>query len=146
MALEALPDEALGVSVRAGGRSVGEVLRHILAIEEGLLLSALLGEPYDKMRPATWSAMNAEEKAAYYEARFGNRTLIAHRIREHTLLGLDYLARTDAGERMAIRKTPWGQEWTVHYIVWHLEEHLVHHRAQVYLGLRANGYGTPEVE
>lgn len=144
-ALEGLPDEALQVLVRPNGRSVGDTLRHILAVEEGLLLSALLGEPFSQMRPPNWNEMSPEEKRAFYMARFGGLSQITERLREHTERGLEYLEREDAEERLSIRATPWGFEMPVHQILWHLEEHLVHHRAQVYLGLKANGFPAPEV-
>jgi uncharacterized damage-inducible protein DinB len=144
-AVKAIPEEGLGVPVRAGGRSVGDTLRHILAVEEGLLISALKGERYERMRPANWPVMTPEQKAEFYRQRFGGLMGIANRLEEHTRVGLELLEEWDAEERHTLRKTPWGQEWTVQFIFWHLEEHLVHHRAQVYLGLRARGYAAPEV-
>ncbi|MHA2620615.1 MAG: DinB family protein [bacterium JZ-2024 1] len=144
-ALVALGDEALDILVRPGGRYVGDVLRHILAIEEGLLMCAILGERYETLRPSRWSTMSPDEKVNFYRVRFGDRRSIIQRLEEHTRIGLDYLMRTDAGERNALRKTPWGTEQTIQYIFWHLEEHLIHHRAQIYLALRASGFPAPEV-
>lgn len=43
-----------------------------------------------------------------------------------------------------IHQTPWGSQ-TLHHALWYAREHLVHHRAQIFLRMRMIGKVPPEV-
>ena len=56
-----------------------------------------------------------------------------------------YLATVDVADLDRVINTPWGEELTLRWIVWHVLEHEISHRGEIYLMLGLTGMEAPEV-
>ena len=127
-ALELLADEQLRFTPREGLRTVGEIAYHIAGTEENWLRLLIYGKT-----PATWTPevpanlTAAEVRAALSEAH--DRTEAQ-------------LASADLRQEVTL---PWGSRTTLRWAVWHVLEHEIHHRGEIYLMLGLLGIEAPDV-
>ena len=131
-ALEALSDEQLGFVPREGLWSLGEVVRHIANAEEGWFRYAVTHELEG------WpEGYTADE----YGTVASLQALLAQ-VHGHTEA---YLSTIDAADVDQVVELPWGPEVTLRWVIWHVLEHEIHHRGEIYLMLGLLGLEAPDV-
>lgn len=129
-ALNQLTDAQLDFTPRPGLWSLRETVLHIAVTEDGWLRYYAenrwhedLPEPAGYPTVASLKAFLAETHAAT-EAQFA----------------------ADADALLAqVRPLPWGKQRTMDWIVWHVLEHEIHHRGEIYLMLGLMGIEAPDV-
>ena len=133
-ALGQLTDDQLGFSPGEGLWTVGEVATHIASSEDSWLDCAMT---HGKVE--TWPAgrFNAED----YDTVGELEALLAEcHARCET-----FMARLDADGLDRKVGLPWGPFVSVGWILWHILEHEIHHRGEVYLMLGMQGMEAPDV-
>jgi len=131
--LDKLTDAQLDFRPREGLWSLKETVCHIASTEEGWFRYAVTHE-----LPG-WEA--ADFKASDYPTGVAVKMLLA-----------DVHARTQAyfaGDADAMMyqmiTLPWGEQISLGGVVWHVLEHEIHHRGEVYLMLGLMGLEAPDV-
>lgn len=127
--LRCIPPEQIDWTYQDGKWSLGDLIRHLAALERWMFAENAEGRPslYDGCGPEL--ADGHDEVMAYWE-RLGEET-------EAILAGL-------GGERFAEKcTTPGGSEISVWKWLRAMVEHHVHHRGQVYLYLALLDVPTP---
>ena len=130
-ALDQLSDEQLAFVPRAGLWSLGEVARHIASTEEGWFQYAVRG------LLATWPEYRAED----YPTVASIQAVLAE-VHERTLA---YLSGVDAAGLDRVIDLPWEESMPLRWIVWHVLEHEISHRGEIYLMLGLMGMEAPDV-
>jgi len=132
-ALDKLTDEQLGFTPREELRSIGEIAGHMAGTEEHWLRYYMRnqwvpedGPQYGLAQCPTVSAL----KAALAE------------VHDRTLAWLPTLSATDLDQ---VAKLPWGGQASVGWCLWHVLEHEIHHRGELYLMLGLLGLEAPDV-
>jgi uncharacterized damage-inducible protein DinB len=137
-ALGILSDEQLGFapSVEREGRealrSLGEVAVHVAGSEAGWFGHAISGE-LDGWPPAP--AAEDHRTVASIQA-------LLREVHDGTVA---YLETIDADDLDATFALPWGPEVTRRWAIWHVLEHEIHHRGEIYLMLGLMGMEAPDV-
>jgi uncharacterized damage-inducible protein DinB len=117
--LDRLADDQLDFVPREGLWSLGTVVRHVAEAEDGWFRHVVLHElPHWPEYAAGDHATVASLKALLTDV---------HARTER------YLASLDAADLDRRIVAPWGEEMTLRWIVWHVLEHEVHHRAEISL-------------
>jgi uncharacterized damage-inducible protein DinB len=131
-ALDKLSDEQLRFVPREGLWSLGTVAGHIANAEEGWFRHVISRELEE------WPA---ECTVADYPTVESVKSLLAevHSRTDTTLAGLD------VGEMDRVVEAPWGESFQLGWIVWHVFEHEVHHRGEIFLMLGLLGMEAPEI-
>jgi uncharacterized damage-inducible protein DinB len=130
-ALELLTDEQLEFVPRAGLWSLGQVARHIASAEEGWFQYAV------RRQLSAWPEYTAEAYPSVASIQ-----AVLDEVHQRTL---SYLAGVEvAGLEHAI-DMPWNETIPLRWIVWHVLEHEVHHRGEIYLMLGLMGMEAPDV-
>jgi uncharacterized damage-inducible protein DinB len=147
-----LPDEELEVRPAPGLRSLGEVLRHVIATEEYWWYGGINGAPYDRWRPQDkrfsadeWNNLTNEEKEAARARRFPTVAAIVDGLHAAHAPVESFLRELDAADLCEKRRATWGDDNTLRWILWHLVEHDQHHRAQIFTRLRMRGHAPPQI-
>lgn len=130
-ALEMLSDEQLGFMPAEGLWSLGKVARHIAEAEEGWFRYVVTGEL------AAWPECRDEDSATVAAIQ----ELLA-RVHEHTESYLETVADEELAQ---VVHTPWGDDLSLRWIVWHVLEHEIHHRGEVFLMLGLMGMEAPDI-
>jgi uncharacterized damage-inducible protein DinB len=130
-ALDLLTDEQLVFVPREGLWSLGKVARHIAEAEEGWFRHVVHGEL------PVWPEFTDEA----YPTVDSIVTLLTE-VHDRTA---SYLATVDVENLDRIVDTPWDEGIPLRWIVWHVLEHEVHHRGEIYLMLGLMGMNAPEV-
>jgi uncharacterized damage-inducible protein DinB len=130
-ALDLLTDEQLAFVPREGLWSLGKVARHIAETEEGWFRYIVTGEL------AEWPEF-ADEATPTVEAVVALLTEVHNRT-------LAYLATVDVADLERVIDMPWEEQIPLRWIVWHVLEHEIHHRGEIYLMLGLMGMEAPEV-
>lgn len=128
--IAALPPDRIDFAPAPGGRSAGELARHIIAVEIAFLEGAVAGafpDVADELPPGATPA----ELAAWYTARAG-----AARERLAGIEGAQLLAMLDY--KGVVRMPALG---FVQFAV----NHSIHHRGQLSVYLRAMGVAVPSI-
>jgi uncharacterized damage-inducible protein DinB len=129
-ALGKLGAEQLRFTPREGLRTIGEVVCHIAGTEEDWLRAYPLGR---------WGEANYQpEDYPTAEALAG---LLAA-VHERTAGQLGAGAAFDLGQQATL---PWGATVSWRWAVWHVIEHEIHHRGEIYLMLGLLGIEAPDV-
>lgn len=131
-ALDKLTDAQLDFMPRAGLWSLRETVCHIAGTEEGWLrhIAANAGD---------WAEFGYA--ASDYPTVAALKTLLAD---THARTQADFAQEADVLlERVAT--LPWGPRVTLEWVVWHVLEHEIHHRGEVYLMLGLMGMEAPDV-
>lgn len=131
-ALDQLTDGQLGFVPRDGLWSLGQVACHIADAEDGWFRYCLWKE-VDGWPPD----MNARDCATVAAVKERLRTVHA---RTETFLAASSMA--DLQAQVAL---PWGPTVSAQWIVWHVLEHEIHHRGEIYLMLGLMGMEAPDV-
>lgn len=131
-ALDRLTDEQLDFTPREGMWSLGTVARHIANTEEGWFRYAATRE-LDEW-PGEYSAADYPTvdsiKALLTEIHGGTEA---------------YLRMVDVVDLDRVLEMPWGEKLTLRQVIWHVLEHEIHHRGEIYLMLGLMGMQAPDV-
>ena len=130
-ALDSLTDEQLGFVPREGLWSLGMVARHIAGAEEGWFRYVVTRERDG------WPEYAAEE----YPTVESIKELLAD-VRARTVA---YLEEVDVADVDRVIETPWGETISIREVAWHVLEHEIHHRGEIYLMLGLLGMEAPDV-
>lgn len=131
-ALDRLADAHLDFVPREGLWSLGTTARHIANAEEGWFRYAGTREL------AEWpGAYTAED----YPTVASIKTLLSD-VHERTEAYLTTLGVADLDQ---VLNMPWGEELSLRWIIWHVLEHEIHHRGEIFLMLGLLGLEAPEV-
>jgi uncharacterized damage-inducible protein DinB len=130
-ALDRLTDQQLGFMPHERLWSLGTVARHIANAEEGWFRHIATGEL------EAWPPFVIEGEATVESVK--NLLAETHRRTE------EYLTTLDATELDRTIEAPWGAGLSQRWIIWHVLEHEIHHRAEIYLMLGMMGMEAPEV-
>jgi uncharacterized damage-inducible protein DinB len=130
-ALDLLSDEQLAFVPREGLWSLGKVARHIAEAEEGWFRHVVSQELPE------WPQLRDEDYPTVESIK-----AVVTEIHSRTEA---YLVTLDEASLERAIATPWGEEITLGWIVWHVLEHEIHHRGEIYLMLGLMGMEAPEV-
>ena len=130
-ALDSLADEQLEFVPREGLGSRGTVARHIAVAEEGWFRYVVIRERDG------WPDYAVED----YPTVESIKGLLAD-VRARTVA---YLEGIDVADVDRVIETPWGEKLSIREIVWHVLEHEIHHRGEIYLMLGLLGMEAPDV-
>ncbi len=130
-ALDKLNDEQLGFVPRDGLWSLGQVACHIADAEDGWFRHVATGELDE------WPQFEAEDYPTV-EAVKKLLTEVHHRTEA-------YLATLDDADLEQIIPAPWGSKFPLRWIIWHVLEHEISHRGEIYLMLGLMGMEAPDV-
>ena len=131
-ALDMLTDDQLDFVPREGLWSLGEVARHIANAEEGWF-RYVIARAYDEW-PSAYSA-------ADYPTVASIKTLLAE-VHARTKTYLDTLSLADLDQQI---DAPWGEQLSLLWIIWHVVEHEIHHRGEIFLMLGLMGLEAPDI-
>lgn len=131
-ALDKLTDMQLGFVPREGLWSLGTVARHIAGAEEGWFRHVVTREHPE------WPAEYAEEDYPTVESV---KTLLSE-VHARTEA---YLTTVEATAVNQVIEAPWGSKYPLRWIIWHVLEHEIHHRGEIYLMLGLLGLEAPDV-
>jgi uncharacterized damage-inducible protein DinB len=129
-ALDRLGDEDLEFVPREGLWSLGHVARHIAEAEEGWFRYAITQELEE------WPEFLDEDTPSVESVK----GLLAE-VHDRTEA---YLQTIDAAELEQIIAVPWGSQISLRWIIWHVLEHEISHRGEIYLMLGLMGLEAPE--
>jgi uncharacterized damage-inducible protein DinB len=130
-ALDKINDEQLQFVPRAGLWSLGKVACHIADAEDGWFRYVATGEL------DAWPEFEAED---YPTVESVKRVLAEVHGRTEA-----YLATLDNADLEQIIAAPWGNKLPLRWIVWHVLEHEISHRGEIYLMLGLMGMEAPDV-
>jgi uncharacterized damage-inducible protein DinB len=130
-ALDKLTDEQLGFVPREGLWSLGTVACHIANAEDGWFRYVVTRD-LDK-----WPPLEEER----YCSLLSTKAMLdeVHQRTER------YLATVDVGDLEQMITAPWGEEFPLRWVIWHVLEHEIHHRGEIYLMLGLLGMEAPDV-
>jgi uncharacterized damage-inducible protein DinB len=131
-ALDSLDDAQLAFVPREGIWSLGTVARHIANVEEGWFRHAVTREL------AEWPA---EYSAADYPTVDAVKALLSQ-VHVRTVA---FLETVDVTELDRTHEMPWGGRLSLCWVIWHVLEHEIHHRGEIYLMLGLMGLDAPDV-
>ncbi len=124
-------DEQLRFVPREGLWSLGTVARHIANAEDGwyrYVATRQLDE---------WPAFDEDEVLTV--AKVKELLTEVHGRTEA------FLSSVDAKEVDRTVEAPWGARLPLRWIIWHVLEHEIHHRGEIYLMLGLMGMEAPDV-
>ena len=129
--LDGLTEEQLAFVPREGLWSLGTVACHIANAEEGWFRYVAAREVDE------WPTIDE----AQYRTVASIRALLDE-VHDYTMA---YVQETDIADLDKTIKAPWGEELTLRFILWHVLEHEIHHRGEIYLMLGLMGMEAPDV-
>jgi uncharacterized damage-inducible protein DinB len=129
-ALDKLTDLQLDFSPREGLWSLRETVVHLANTEDGWL------RYYSANR---WHENTFQ--AADYPTIASLKTLLAE---QHAVTEGQFANDPDS-VLAQVRPLPWGKQATMSWVVWHVVEHEIHHRGEIYLMLGLMGIEAPDV-
>lgn len=132
-ALDKLPDDQLGYSPRPGLRTFHEITCHIAGAEDGWFRYCVTHE------------LRGWEEAEYQPSDYPTGADLKKLLSDvHTRVESLY---ADEGDRKIkeLVVLPWGAQVEQEWIVWHVIEHEIHHRGEIYLMLGLLGIEAPDV-
>ncbi|MHB9034447.1 MAG: DinB family protein [Anaerolineae bacterium] len=133
-ALDKLTDEQLGFSPREGLWSLGQTACHIAGTEEGWLRHMCFGR---------WSGAECDYQLQDFPTVAALKKLL---MEVHTRTLADFAASADVTAHLSEPAVlPWGPTVTWRWAVWHVIEHTIHHRGEIYLMLGLQGMEAPDV-
>ena len=130
-ALALLSDKQLAFVPAEGLWSLGKVARHIAEAEEGWFRYVVTGEL------AAWPEFRDEDTPTVTAVQ-----KLLTQVHERTEHYLETLAEEELAQAI---HTPWGADLSLRWIVWHVLEHEIHHRGEIYLMLGLMGMEAPEI-
>ncbi len=130
-ALDLLTDEQLTFVPGEGLWSLGTVACHIANAEDGWFRYIATGELDD------WPPMEVEQ--------YPTVALVKALLEETHAYTLAYLEGLDVADLERKVTTFWGAELSIRWIIWHVLEHEISHRGEIYLMLGLMGMEAPDV-
>lgn len=130
-AVDMLSDEQLAFTPREGLWSLGQVLRHIAQAEEYWFRFVVRRELAERPR------FTAEQYATV--AAIKELLTTVHARTE------GYLLTLQAEDLDRVITTPRGEQIALRWILWHVFEHEIHHRGEVFLMLGLLGMEGPDL-
>jgi uncharacterized damage-inducible protein DinB len=130
-ALDKLTDEQLDFVAREGMRSLGTVARHIAHAEEAWFRHWMVGKTEG---PSEYAAED-------YPTVESIKALLAE-VHARTEAYLETLDVADLDQGF---ETCWGQRGPLRWVIWHVMEHEIHHRGEIYFMLGLLGMEAPDV-
>ena len=118
--LEKFSDEELSYTPFEGAWSVGEIVRHLINAEEGWLW-------YVATRKLT------EWPAGLTPQKYGTVESLKAKLSAGHNQTMAYLKTLDIEAYTQVIKAPWGKDFTLGWILWHVIEHEIHHRGELSL-------------
>ncbi|HEY64331.1 MAG TPA: DinB family protein [Caldilineae bacterium] len=112
-------------------RTVGDIARHIAEAEDGWFHYVVRGEH------SAWPEYSRDA----YPTRQSVINLL-ERVHEKTLAWLETVDEDDLDQ---VIRTPWNAELSLQWIIWHVLEHEIHHRGELYLCLGLLGKEAPDI-
>jgi uncharacterized damage-inducible protein DinB len=132
-ALDKLTDSQLGFTPHEGLWSLHQTAVHIASAEEGWFHHVMTHEL------SGWD--EADFQVADYPTLIDVKKLLAE---VHTRVEAMFTQDADARMRQPVI-LPWGPTITLEEIVWHVLEHEIHHRGEIYLMLGMMDIEAPDV-
>ena len=132
-ALGQLTDEQLSFTPREGLWSLGETVCHIAGCEDGWFRHVVTHELPD------WEG--ADYSLADYPAVEDLVGLLGE-VHARVVAYVDPLTDADLDR---VIELPWGPKVPLWWVFWHILEHEIHHRGEVYLMLGLQGMEAPDV-
>ena len=129
-ALDKLSDAQLDFTPREGLWSLRETVMHIAGTEEGWLRAYTANRWHENQLNSADYATVASLKALLD--------------REHAVTAAQFAGDADAALAQ-VCQLPWGARVTMGWAVWHVLEHEIHHRGEIYLMLGLMGMEAPDV-
>ena len=130
-ALDKLTDDQLNFVPRTGLWSLGETACHIAAVEAGWLGRVIWPET-DKWVNFPVEQYNTIAAVKQLLEEVHNRTLA-------------YLNGKTEADLDRVIDLSWGGTTTVGWVIWHVLEHEIHHRGEIFLMLGLQGMEAPDV-
>jgi uncharacterized damage-inducible protein DinB len=124
-------DSQINFAPSEGLRSLGAIACHIAEAEQGWFRHMVTGQL------ASWP----EFKSGDYPTVESIKELLTS-VHQQTE---EYLASIDLTGLERIVPTPWGEEIPLRWIVWHVLEHEIHHRGEIFLMLGLMGMEAPDI-
>ena len=131
-ALSKLTDAQLGFVPREGLWSLGSVVCHIATGEEHWFQYYIAGK-----RPERGSSYDL----ASYPTVSDLKDLL-ETVHARTDAHLETLSASDLDQEVSL---PWGAKTTLRWVVWHVLEHEIHHRGEVFLMIGLLGMEAPDI-
>ena len=131
-ALDQITDEQLTFSPAAGLWSLGQVALHIAAAEEGWFRYIITRELND------WPEDFPPEK-------FHTVAAVTDLLQQTHGRTEAYLASIDYEELERVIEAPWEAKFPVRWAIWHVLEHEIHHRGEIFIILGMLGKEAPDV-
>lgn len=129
-ALDKINDEQLNFTPRPGLWSLRETVVHIAGTEEGWLRCYTANRWHEN-----------PPKAVDYPTIESLKILLA---KEHAVTEAQFSVNIEATlEQVCL--LPWGSKVSMEWAVWHVIEHEIHHRGEIYLMLGLMGTEAPDV-
>jgi uncharacterized damage-inducible protein DinB len=129
-AIEKLTDTQLNFSPREGLWSLRETVVHIAGTEDGWLRCYTANRWHEN-----------PPQAADYPTIASLKALLA---KQHSITETQFAENAEA-TLAQVCSLPWGAQVTMGWAVWHVLEHEIHHRGEVYLMLGLMGMEAPDV-
>jgi uncharacterized damage-inducible protein DinB len=118
--IEAFNENELEYVPFEGCRKVGDIMLHIADAEDGWLRFCITKE--------------LEAWPDYYNlTNYPDKQSIIHVLTEVHLRTSDYLSRLGESGLEGSITAPWGDDFTLLWIFWHIIEHEIHHRGELSL-------------
>ncbi len=130
-ALDGLTEEQLAFVPCEGLWSLGTVACHIDNAEDGWFRYVVARELDE------WPSIDEKR----YRTVASIKALL-DKVHGYTMAHLQKIDVADLDRTIA---APWGEELTLRFIVWHVLEHEIHHRGEIYLMLGLLGMEAPDV-
>ncbi len=132
-ALDLLKDAHLDFTPREGLWSLRETLVHIASAEDGWFRYGV------ERSNQSWDETGIE-RASYPTVESVRKLLIdVHQKTE------DFLSRVPEDQIDRPVALPWGGQTTLRWVIWHVLEHEIHHRGEVFLMLGLLGMEGPDI-
>jgi len=131
-ALDEFSDEELYFRPAEGLWSLGEVALHIADAEEGW---------FDYVVQRRFSEWPPNSSLQAYPSMTG----VQKRLDEVHTRTLDFLKPLSPADLDRAIQAPWGSEFPLHFVLWHVLEHEIHHRGEIFLMLGMLGRPAPDV-
>ncbi len=145
-AVAALEDRDLAFRPAPHVPSIHDLILHIFVWEDFLVRQNLKGERNRgrwKMGESYWK-LAVPSLAEQIGAHFPSVTSLLEGIDAVRDATSDFMGGLTLADLAKTHETPWGPQ-TVHHALWYAREHMVHHRAQIFLRMRMIGRTPPEI-
>src|SRR2546428_608059 len=145
-AVSALSDADLTFSPAPGQPTVHELVLHLFIAEDFLIRQVVAGEtgaPRGKIQGG-WGELDGSQLGRVAGPAFPTVAALLEGMGAVHSATREFAGRMTIADLVQTRPTPSGPE-TVHHALWYAREHAVHHRAQLFMGMRMLGRTPPKI-